>query len=98
MAYRHYTGIQPLSTIPTANIQTATIQADGSWSYTPNENLKTMVANFLHITQSYIRRNALQKVIGEKVKFSARRRQEKQACAHVAMQGQLCAWGIAGIK
>ena len=45
-------------------------------SYTPNENLKTMVANFLHITQSYIRRNALQKVIGEKVKFSARRRQD----------------------
>ncbi len=45
-------------------------------SYTPKENLKAMVANFLHITQSYIRRNTLQKVIGERVKFSARRRQD----------------------
>ena len=45
-------------------------------SYKPKENLKAMVASFLHITQSYIRRNSLQKIIGEKVKFSARRRQD----------------------
>ena len=45
-------------------------------TFTPKEHLKSTIATLLNINQSYARRNALQKIIGKKVKFSARRRQD----------------------
>jgi len=45
-------------------------------AFSPSQRLKTNIATLLNIDQSYVRRNNLQKIIGSKVKFSARRRQD----------------------
>lgn len=45
-------------------------------SFNSGESFKFKISDLLNINDSYLRRNALQKAIGEKVKFSPRRRRD----------------------